>query len=61
MEDVNKQRRNVICLSLVGYDASEFNSRRVRLHLTKQVVGIIAIKTERTQIHFLRDVLIAVA
>ena len=24
-------------------------------------VGIIAIKTERTQIHFLRDVLIAVA
>ena len=39
----------------------QFNSRKVRLHLTKyKWVGIIAIKSERTQIHFLSDVLIAV-
>ena len=35
--------------------------RRVRLQLTSKWVGIIAIKTERTQIHFLSDVLVAVA
>ena len=29
--------------------------------MTKKWVGIIAIKTERTQIHFLSDVLVAVA
>ena len=34
--------------------------RRVHVHLT-QWVGIIAIKTERTQIHFLCDVLVTVA
>ena len=36
-EDVNKQRRNFIYLSVLGYGPKEFNSRRVRLHLTKQV------------------------
>ena len=35
MEYVNKQRRNFISLSELGYGSSEFNSRRVRLHLTK--------------------------
>ena len=35
MECVNKQRRNFISLSELGYGPSEFNSRRVRLHLTK--------------------------
>ena len=32
---VNKQRRNFISLSELGYGTWEFNSRRVRLHLTK--------------------------
>ena len=35
MEDVNKQRRNFISLSVLGCGPKEFNSRRVRLHLTK--------------------------
>ena len=37
MEDVNKLRRNFISLSVLGYGPKEFNSRRVRLHLTKYV------------------------
>ena len=46
-----------------GIGPKEFNSRRVRLPYIWQSkwVGIIAIKTERTQIHFLSDLLIAVA
>ena len=60
MEYVNKQQRNFTSLSELGYGPSEFNSRRVRLHFTKWV-GIIAIKTERTQIQFLSDVFVAVA
>ena len=60
--DVNKQRRNFISLSELEYGHLKFSFRRVRLvHLTKYVVGIIAVKTERTQIHFLSDVLVAVA
>ena len=63
MEYVNKQRRNVFYFSEFGYGSWEFNSRRVHLHLTKYIkwVGIIAINTERTQIHFLSDILVAVA
>ena len=38
----------------------EFNFRRVRLHLTSKFVGIIALRTERTQIHVLGDVLVVV-
>ena len=60
MEYVNKHRRNFISLSELGYGPSEFNSRRVRLHLKKST-GIIAIKTGRTQIHFLSDVFFAAA
>ena len=37
------------------------NSRRARLHLTKEVGGIIAVKTGRMQLHFFSDVLVAVA
>ena len=37
MEDVNKQRRNFISPSGLGYGPKEFNSKRVRLHLTKLV------------------------
>ena len=59
MEDVNKQRRNFIPLSELGYGHLTFTFRRVCPHLTKWV-GIIAIKTERTQIHFLSDVSVPV-
>ena len=38
----------------------EFNFRRVRLHLISKFVGIIASRTERTQIHVLGDVLVVV-
>ena len=37
MENVNKQRRNLISLLKLGYVPEEFNSSCVRLHLTKQV------------------------
>ena len=60
MEDVNKQRRNFISLSKLGYRPLKFSFRRVRLHLTSKWVEIIAIETEGTQIHFLSDVLVAV-
>ena len=36
MEDVNKGRQSFFSLSEHGYSSQEFNSRRVRLHLTKQ-------------------------
>ena len=55
-----EQRRNLISLSELEYGPLKFSFRRVRLQLTKWV-GIIAIKTEKTQIHFLSDVLVAVA
>ena len=35
MEDVNKQRRNFISLSELGYGHLKFSFRRVRLYLTK--------------------------
>ena len=60
MEDINKQRRNFISLSELGYGPLKFSFMRVRLVLTKYVrVRIIAVKTERMQIHFLSDVLVA--
>ena len=37
MKNVNKQRRDFISLSELGFDALKFNFRRVRLHLTKEV------------------------
>ena len=60
MEDVNKQRRNFISLSELEYGPLKFSFRRVRLQFAKWV-GTITIKTERTQIQFLSDVLVAVA
>ena len=57
---VNKQRRSFISLSEPGYGPLQFNVRRVRLHLTSKWVGIIALKTERPQIHVLVDVLVVV-
>ena len=35
MEDVNKQRRNFISLSKLGYGPLKFSFRSVRLHLAK--------------------------
>ena len=35
MEDVNRQRRNIIFLSEFGYGSQEFSFRRVHLHLIK--------------------------
>ena len=35
MDYVNKQRQNFISLSVLGNGPLEFNSRRIRLHLTK--------------------------
>ena len=61
MEDVNKQRRNFTSLSELGYGPLKYSFGMVRLHLTSKWVGIITIKTERTQIHFLSDVFVAVA
>ena len=55
MENVNKQRQNFISVSELNHSPLKFSFRRVRLQLTKEVA-----KTERTQIHFLSDVLVAV-
>ena len=61
MENVIKQATtNFFSLSDLGNGALELNFRRVRLHLaTDKWVGIIAIKSERTQIQFLSEVLVA--
>ena len=56
MEDVNKQRRNLISLSELGYNPLKISFSKVQ----SKWVGIIAIKTERMQIHFLVDLLLAV-
>ena len=63
MENVRKQATtNFFSLSDLGNGPLELNFRRVRLHLaTDKWVGIIAIKSERTQIQFLSEVLVAVA
>ena len=63
MECVNKQRRNYISLSELGHGPLDFNSTSGEFAYIWQSkwVGIIAIRTERTQIHFLNDVLVAVA
>ena len=63
MENVRKQATtNFFSLSDLGNGPLELNFRRVRLHLaTDKWVGIIAIKSERTQIQFLSDVIVAVA
>ena len=56
--DVNKQRRYLISLSVLGIQLQEGSPAYI---WQSKWVEIIAIKTERTQIHFLSDVLIAVA
>ena len=61
MENVNKQHRNFISLSQLGYGPLEFNFRRVAYIWQSKWVGITAIKTEGRQIYFLSDVFVAVA
>ena len=63
MENVIKQATtNFFSLSELGYGPLELNFRSVRLRLaTDKWVGIIAIKSVRTQIQFLSDVIVAVA
>ena len=60
MENVNKQRRCFISLSELEYGPLEFNLRWFTYIWQSKKVGIIAIKTGRTQIHFLSDVVVAV-
>ena len=63
MENVKKQRRNFISVSELEYAMVPWNSTSGGFAYIWQSkwVGIIAIKTEKTQIHFLSDVLVAVA
>ena len=63
MKNVNKQRRNFISLSELGYEPQGNNFRGFAYICQSKWVGIIAIKTERTQIHFLFSsyVLVSVA
>ena len=62
MEDVNKGRLNFLSLSELEYGSSAFSSKRVRLHLTKLISWTYRDRLiERTQIHFLSDVFVAVA
>ena len=61
-EYVNRQRRNFLSLSELGYGPARNSTPGEFANIWQsKSVGIIAIKTERTQIHFLRDVLVAVA
>ena len=60
MPYVNKQRRSFVPLSELEYGLFEFNLRFFATFDKVSQVGIIAIETERTQIHFLSDVLFAV-
>ena len=62
MENVNKQRRIFISLPEPEHGPLKYKFRRFRVHLTKQVSRDNRDKEthERTQIHFLSDVLVAV-
>ena len=61
MEYVNKQRRNLISLSELGCGLRNSTPGRFVYISQSKWVGIIAIKTERTQIQLLSDVLVAVS
>ena len=61
MEDVNKQRRNFflfLSLNIVAWNSA---SGGFAYNWQSKWIGIITIKTERTQVHFLSDVLVAVS
>ena len=63
MENLNSRRRNFISPSKFEYGSLKFQFKRSGAHFDKvsSKVGIIAMKNERTQIHFLSDVVVAVA
>ena len=63
MEKIKKQRRSFISLSELEYGPLEFlfNLKRFAYIWQSKKVGIIAIKTGKKQIHFLSDVVVAVA
>ena len=61
MENVNKESRSFISLSELEYGTLEFNLRWFAYIWQSKKAGIIAIKTGRTQIHFLSDAVVAVA
>ena len=63
MENLNSRRRNFISPSKFEYGSLKFQFKRSGAHFDKvsSKVGIIATKNERTQIHFLSDVFVAVA
>ena len=61
MENVNKQQRNFISVSELKYGILKFSLGGFAYNWQRKWVGVIAIKTERTQNHFLSDVLVAVA
>ena len=56
MEDVNRRRRNFICLFLAWIWSLEISAT-----FDNCKIGIIASKTERTHIHFLCHVFFAIA
>ena len=61
MEYVNKQQRNFISLSELGLVPRNSTPGGFAYIWQSKWVGIIAINTERKQIHFLSDVLVIVA
>ena len=61
MEDVIKRRRVSFSLSKLECGPQEINSRKIRLHLHFQEIGINATEIEKTGIHFKTDVFAAVA
>ena len=63
MEDIKKQRQNFISLSELVYDHLKFSfdSGGFAYIWRSEWVGIIAIKTQRRQVPFLCDVLVALA
>ena len=54
MEYVNKQRRNFVSLSALGYGPRHSTPGGFAYIRQSEWVGIIAIKTERTQIPFFK-------
>ena len=58
MEDVNKRRLNFLSLFELEYGSYEFGSKEFAC--VCKLVEVIAKEIERTQIHFLNDVLEAV-
>ena len=61
MDDVNKQRQNIFLFLYLDMVPRNSTPGGFAYIWQSKWVGTIAIKIQRTQIHFLSDVLIAVA